>query len=1311
MNPSRTRIVSVLLVCSHVPTAGAAVLEWSGSTTGLATGTSNTWNTNTTANWWNGSSLVNWPALGGTDDDAVFGGTAGTVTITTATANDITINSIGYLLSGGTLTLNGTTPTITTGTSISATISSVIAGSAGLNKSGAGTLTLSGTNNYTGATTISAGTVVVQNSAAFGANGNNITVNSGAALDLGGTLASNGLNQGTRVFTVSGSGVGGTGVLTSTATNSQINAISKVVLAGNATFGGSQRWDIRGNTPTLNLAGFTLTKTGANYLALVGVAVTPGAGNIIINQGELNVSTSTSLGGSASNSISVNNGGTLGMYQSSGTHTWTLNLNTGSTLRGENGTTVQNHWAGAVNANGSFTLLAENTHNVTISGGITGTGNLTKTGTGTGFLTGDNSSWSGGITISAGSLQVNSASSLGTGTTITTSGSNNAALVLGNGVTSGSGKSLTIAGGGAGGFFGSLSTTGTATWQGNVLIGAATGARVGTTGTTGALTISGDISENVGTPSELIIRTNGDAAAVVLSGNNSYTGGTQLATGTLQLGSANAIGTGTGNLTIGISSATTTLSSNGSTGRTIANNVVFANNSILGDATNNGRLTFTGTTSLGGATRTLTVASTVEFSNTISATGTFGITKAGAGDLILSGNNSYAGDTTITAGRVIVGHVNALGATTGKTRIDAGTLELATDSSIAAEFFDMGSGNTGTIVVNRATTGAGITHSMGNSTLGNATLNVQAGSNVTSGNAMFGLGNINLSAGSAGTLTLNPTTAGILITGGVSSGSNLAKTLGLAGSNANNLISGVIANGTNVVSVLKTGSSTWELSNANTYTGSTTVSNGTLTLSGNRTATTGAITVGNTAGQTGILEIKGDLPVGGSEFGVGATAANATGIVNHSAGLVTFTGGNALLIGRTTGNVSGTYNLSGGELKTFTSTSRGVMIGVNDGTAGNLINATFNLSGTGFLNNATGSLQVVRGDATASYQNSTYNQTGGTSTNAHLVIGGGIDGAGNLNAARGANSIATFTITGGTFSTTNFNGLSRANNVTSTMTIGGNADVTLPAFPTVRGSGSTATLYFDGGTLRPSASSSAYLGGLNNAYINNGGARFDTGTFDITVSQALLAGTGSGGLTKDGSGTLDLTSTSTYIGATVVNAGTLAVNGDISTSTTTVNNGGTLAGAGVTGSVSIANGGTLAPGNSAGTLTIDGNLGLNESSNLLFEFNPLDTAIGGGINDLVSVGGNLTLNGLLTVTATSGSFDAVTSGSWRLFNYSGTLVNNGLTLTSLPSLATGYSWDLDTATAGQVSLVILPEPGAALMGGIGLLLTLRRRRN
>jgi len=217
------------------------------------------------------------------------------------------------------------------------------------------------------------------------------------------------------------------------------------------------------------------------------------------------------------------------------------------------------------------------------------------------------------------------------------------------------------------------------------------------------------------------------------------------------------------------------------------------------------------------------------------------------------------------------------------------------------------------------------------------------------------------------------------------------------------------------------------------------------------------------------------------------------------------------------------------------------------------------------------------------------------------------------------------------------------------------------------------------------------------------------GAGNIHIKDAISLGTGS--LTKEGLGTLTVDTTASYTGATSVTAGTLAVKGNISTSITTVATGGTLAGNGTTGAVTIENGGTLAPGLSAGTLTISGNLGLNATSNLAFELDPASTTIGLGVNDLVTGVSNLTLDGLLAVTATSGSFTGVTSGTWRLINYSGTLTNNGLTLSSMPSLDAGYNWNLDISTTGQVNLTIVPEPAFAVMGGFGILGLLRRRRS
>jgi len=80
----------------------------------------------------------------------------------------------------------------------------------------------------------------------------------------------------------------------------------------------------------------------------------------------------------------------------------------------------------------------------------------------------------------------------------------------------------------------------------------------------------------------------------------------------------------------------------------------------------------------------------------------------------------------------------------------------------------------------------------------------------------------------------------------------------------------------------------------------------------------------------------------------------------------------------------------------------------------------------------------------------------------------------------------------------------------------------------------------------------------------------------------------------------------------------------------------------------------------------------------------------------------------------AGNFLLANGGDkWRLINYTGTLTDNGLTLGSLPALADpSYSLALDTGTAGQISLVVVPEPHTAvlLLGGLALLSRIASRR-
>lgn len=310
---------------------------------------------------------------------------------------------------------------------------------------------------------------------------------------------------------------------------------------------------------------------------------------------------------------------------------------------------------------------------------------------------------------------------------------------------------------------------------------------------------------------------------------------------------------------------------------------------------------------------------------------------------------------------------------------------------------------------------------------------------------------------------------------------------------------------------------------------------GSLTKSGAGNWTLNATNATNTGGTTvnqGILNVtNGTFNTG--TFYVGKETA-LTGVVNQTGGTLS-PSGNQLLIGNLA--ASGIYNLSGGILKA-TDSSLGVVVGVNTDSTG-----TFTLSGSGRLSMTPSStLQITRSDgAEATNVTGTFNQTAGSATVGVLSMGGS-----TADSANNAGQIASLNLSGGTFSAVSFAQLSGGNNSTSAIVIGGTAQVTLPAFPTARGAGASASVTFDGGTLSPAAASATYLGGLTHAYLTVNGAKLDIPTSNnISIFQNLEnAPSQSGTLTKQGAGTLILTGSNSYSGATTVSAGTLALGTD-----------------------------------------------------------------------------------------------------------------------------------------------------------------------
>jgi len=260
---------------------------------------------------------------------ANFGGTAGTVTAAAVTAsNGLSFTTTGYTLTGGTITLAGASSglnAITTGTdgTVTTTINSALAGSAGIQKLGQGTLVLGGDNTFTGGLTLSSGTLQISSDGNLGDAAGSVTLNGtlkttssvslgsgrtvsgGATLDIapGTTLTSSGSFNLTAT-TLANSGTlslqGATrsvGVLTF-GTAATVNASGAVSLAGltatavtsgsaivnpaiTFTSNGDKSVDVgSGGTLVLNgdIAGTTgrIAKTGAGTLVVSGSNTTSG---------------------------------------------------------------------------------------------------------------------------------------------------------------------------------------------------------------------------------------------------------------------------------------------------------------------------------------------------------------------------------------------------------------------------------------------------------------------------------------------------------------------------------------------------------------------------------------------------------------------------------------------------------------------------------------------------------------------------------------------------------------------------------------------------------------------------------------------------------------------------------------------------------------------------------------------------------------------------------------------------------------------------------------------------------------------------
>ena len=202
----------------------------------------------------------------------------------------------------------------------------------------------------------------------------------------------------------------------------------------------------------------------------------------------------------------------------------------------------------------------------------------------------------------------------------------------------------------------------------------------------------------------------------------------------------------------------------------------------------------------------------------------------------------------------------------------------------------------------------------------------------------------------------------------------------------------------------------------------------------------------------------------------------------------------------------------------------------------------------------------------------------------------------------------------------------------------------------------------------------------------------DNGTLTINHSDNVgLNGviSGSGSFRQIGSGITRLGGANSYAGTTTVELGTLLVNGNqTGTGDTTVFSGGSLGGVGTLGgNVTFSNlaDPVLTPGdNGTGKFTINGNLALSDMTTSLFQLGEAYVP-GGTYNDLVNVGKDLQLDGSLDVQLASGG--TFLPGVYRLFNYGGTLTDNGLDIVALPPTDV-KKYNVQVNVPKQVNLVL-----------------------